>query len=185
MNKTAILLSAAIAFGTAVSAHAQSGTITFNGEITATTCPIDFGGGATGTDGNATVALGKVAAGSLTNGSRAGRKEIIMTVGGPAGTCTGSTSVAVELNPSRTAQVTPEGYLANTATTNPASNAVVALSDASGTDINLAGAWISPRVSIDPTAGAVLRFFGEMLAAGGDAGAGNVAGSVQYTLNYN
>jgi len=179
MNKLAICLSAALALGAVSSAQAQSGTITFNGNVTATTCDVSING-ATGTDG--TVTLPTVATGSLAAGNSAGKTPVTVHVGGSAAQCTSGT-VALELNPSRNALVT-NGRLNNLATVDKADNVVVGLRDSADRLIDVTTPWSSERVSLN-AGGADVVFAGEYFAEGGNAGAGKVSANVQYTLDYN
>lgn len=179
MNKLAIALSAALTIGAASSAHAQSGTITFNGEVTTTTCDVTINGTA-GTDGNIT--LPTVATGSLVAGNSAGKTPVTVHVGGGSAQCT-SGSVALELNPNRNAQVT-NGRLNNLAAAGPATNVVVGLRDSQDRLIDVSTPWTSERVNLT-AGGADVVFAGEYYAEGGNAGAGAVNANVQYTLDYN
>lgn len=180
MNKTALAASAILALFASASANAQSGTITFNGEVTAVTCDVSINGTA-GNDG--TVTLDKVTAGSLPQGATGGKKAVIVHVGGSDAQCT-SGSVALELNPSRNARVTPGGNLLNLEATTPAANVAIALRDAADRSINVSTPWTSPRVNLS-AGGADIPFAGEYIAEAGDAGAGQVNANVQYTLDYN
>ncbi len=179
MNKLAICLSVTMALGAVSSAHAQSGTITFNGEVTATTCDVTINGAA-GTDG--TVTLPTVATASLAAGSSSGKTPVTVHVGGSGAQCT-SGSVALELNPSRNAQVS-NGRLMNLAAASPAANVVVGLRDSSDRLIDVTTPWTSERVNLT-AGGADVAFAGEYYADGADAGAGNVSANVEYTLDYN
>jgi major type 1 subunit fimbrin (pilin) len=180
MNKIAIALSAALALGVVSSAHAQSGTITFNGEVTATTCDVSFNGAA---GNNPTITLPTVATGSLLTGNSAGKTPVTVHIGGAGAQCT-SGSVALELNPNRNASISTSGRLNNIAAATPASNVTVALRDDKDQLINVSTPWASDRVNLT-AGGADILFAGEYYAEGGNAGAGNVSANVEYTLDYN
>ncbi|MFP2768859.1 fimbrial protein [Oceanisphaera sp. KMM 10153] len=177
MNKIAIALSTAMALGAVSSANAQSGTINFTGNVTAVTCDVSFNGAA---GDSPTITLPTVATASLAAGSSAGKTPITVQIGGSDAQCT-SGSVALELNPNRTAAVT-DGRLNNT-DASPAENVVVALRDSQDRLIDLSAPWSSERVDLG-AGGAELTFAGEYYAAGGNATAGGVTAGVQYTLNY-
>lgn len=180
MNKLAIALSATLAIGASSSAFAQSGTITFNGEVTATTCQVTF----PGTGGSATdpiVTLPTVATTALaTAGNTAGKTPVTVQIGTAAAQCAGN-SVAVELNPNRNADQT-NGRLNNTDVAG-ATNVQVALRDANDAEIDLSTPWSSQRVNL-VNGVAEVEFAGEYYATGA-ATAGAVSSNVQYTLDYN
>ncbi len=180
MSKLAIALSAALAIGASAPAFAQTGTITFNGEVTDTTCEVVF----PGTGGSATdpvVTLPTVATTSLSAaGNTAGKTPVTVQIGTAALPCAAS-SVALELNPNRNADQT-NGRLNNT-DPNGSQNVQVALRDANDAEINLSVPWASQRVA--PTNGvAEVQFAGEYYATGA-ATPGAVSSNVQYTLDYN
>lgn len=181
MNKLAIALSAALALGASASASAQSGTITFNGEVTATTCEVAFPGSG-GTSADPIVTLPTVPTSALDAAGRtAGRTPVTVQIGTSAAPCNNS-SVALELNPNRNAQQT-DGRLDNTAATGAATDVQVALRDANDTEINLAQPWASARANL-VSGVATVEFAGEYRATG-TAGPGDVAAGVEYTLDYN
>lgn len=179
MKIAALFVPAVLACVAAPAVHAQSGTITFNGHVTSVTCDVSFNGTA-GPD--ATIVLPRVSTTSLTAGTSAGRTPITLRVGGAGAQCN-SGSVALELNPSRNAQVTASGRLRNLAA-NGADNVAIALRDADDRLIDISTPWTSKRVDLD-AGGAEIEFSGEYYADGADAGAGAVTTNVQYTLNYN
>ncbi len=182
MNKLVIAISSVLALGAATSAQAQTGLITFNGEVTAVTCEVTFPG-AGGTADNPVVTLPKVAATSLTAaGQTAGKTPVTLQVGSAATPCTAAT-VALELNPSRNAQVNAAGRLLNTLTVDNATNVTVGLRDGNDQAINLATPWSSARIA--PVAGIVSIPFAAEYNAEGAATAGQVSSNVQYTIDYN
>jgi len=180
MNKLAIALTAALALGASSSVFAQSGTITFNGEVTATTCEVAF----PGTGGSATdpiVTLPTVPTTALAAaGNTAGKTPVTVQIGTAAAQCAGN-SVALELNPNRNADQA-NGRLNNTDVAG-ATNVQVALRDANDAEINLATPWSSPRVNL-VNGIATVEFAGEYYATGA-ATAGAVTSGVEYTLDYN
>lgn len=180
MNRTGFILSAALVVGATANAHAQSGTITFNGEITSVTCDVSFNGTA-GT--NPTITLPKVATGSLTHGNSAALTPVTVHIGGTDPQCT-TGSVALELNPNRNANVSAAGNLNNVAGTTPATDVVVRVRDSQDRALNLSTPWSSERVNLG-AGGADIRFGAEYFAETANAGAGNVSANVQYTLDYN
>ncbi len=180
MKISALFAPAVLACVAAPAVHAQSGTISFSGYVTPVTCDVSFNGTA-GRD--ATIVLPHVSTTSLTAGNSAGRTPITLHVGGAAAQCK-SGSVALELNPSRTALVTASGRLRNLAAAGNANNVAVALRDADDKLIDISVPWTSKRVDLD-AGGADIELSGEYYADGGDAGPGAVTTNVQYTLNYN
>lgn len=180
MNKLAIALSAALAIGASFSASAQSGTITFNGEITATTCTITWpGSGGTATD--PIVTLPTVPTTALASaGATAGKRAVSLVIGGSDAQCT-SGLAAIELNPNRDANQA-NGYLNNTATVDPATNVQIALRDASDAPINIATPWRSAEIDLSTTQ--QIDFAAEYRSTAAAAGPGNVTASVGYTIDY-
>ena len=179
MNKLAIALSAALAIGAAFSASAQSGTITFNGQITATTCDITWpdNGGLT-TDPVVTLpTVPTTALGSA--GATVGRKAVSLVIGGSDAQCT-SGNAAIELNPNRDANQS-NGYLNNAATVDAATEVQIALRDAADKPIDLATPWRSAEIDLATTK--QIDFAAEYRATGA-ATAGNVNASVGYTIDY-
>jgi len=182
MNKLVIAISSVLALGAATSAQAQTGQITFNGEVTAVTCQVSFPG-AGGTASDPVVTLPKVAATSLTTaGQTAGKTPVTLQVGSAATPCTAAT-VALELNPNRNAPVNTAGRLTNTLTTGQALNVSIGLRDDNDQPINLATPWSSQRFA--PVAGVVSIPFAAEYTAEGAATAGQVSSAVQYTIDYN
>ncbi|GAB3063917.1 fimbrial protein [Stenotrophomonas tumulicola] len=180
MNKLAIALSAAVAVGASFSASAQSGTITIDGEVIATTCTITWPG-AGGLTENPTVVLPKVPVSSLAvSGATAGKWPILLQIGGTGGECT-SGKAALELNPTRNARVT-DGRLDNLDTTG-ATNVQIALRDAKDDRIDITTPWRSEE--IDLTASTKQIEFAAEYYAAGVATAGKVNATVDYTIDYN
>ena len=182
MKKISIALSAVLAVGASASAYAQSGTITFTGEVTASTCEVTFPGNG-GTTLNPTIALATVSTESLAAaGTTAGHKPFQIQIGSTGAPCAIGTGVAVELNPNHSDAIT-NGRLDNTLASG-AANVQIQLRDAADAPIFLSSTpWTSPRVAFDAGV-ATLDFAGEYYASA-VAGPGDVAASVQYTLDYN
>jgi len=182
MKKLVIALSTVLALGAVGTASAQSGTITFNGNVTATTCEVQFPGNG-GAVSDPTVTLPIVTAASLSQpGIAAGRKPVMIQIGTSTAPCSIGNTVALELNPTRNAQLT-EGRLTNLAPVDSAAtNVVVALRDANDAEIDLRVPWQSARETFDNGI-ATIAFSGEYYATGA-ATAGEVTANVQYTLDY-
>lgn len=182
MKKLAIALSAALAIGASFSASAQSGTITFNGQITSVTCTITWpGSGGTTTD--PIVTLPTVPTSALAaNGATAGKQTVSLVIGGSDSLCT-SGNAAIELDPNRTANQT-NGYLNNTveAVDGGATNVQIALRDASDAPINISTPWRSAEIDLSATK--QIDFAAEYRSTTAAAGAGKVAASVGYTIDY-
>ncbi|KRG73145.1 hypothetical protein ABB28_12270 [Stenotrophomonas chelatiphaga] len=182
MNKLAIALSAALAIGASFSASAQSGTITFDGEITATTCTITWpGSGGTATD--PIVTLPTVPTSALASaGATAGKQAVALVIGGSDAQCT-TGHAAIELNPNRDANQT-NGYLDNTvaAGAGGATNVQIALRDANDAPINISTPWRSAEIDLSTTK--QIDFAAEYRSTTAAAGAGTVAASVGYTIDY-
>lgn len=180
MNKLVIALSAALALGASASASAQSGTITINGKVTSTTCAITWPG-ATGTEQDPIITLPTVPTTSLASaGQTAGKKTVSLVIGAGTGTCT-TGKAALELNPSRNANQT-NGFLNNTAGTDPAQYVQIGLRDADDAAIDISQPWRSAEIDLATTQ--QIDFAAEYRAYG-VAEAGNVTGAVNYTIDYN
>lgn len=181
MNKLAIALSAALAIGASFSASAQSGTITFNGQITATTCDITWPGSG-GDAKDPIVTLPTVPTTALANaGNTAGKQTVSLVIGGSDTQCT-SGNAAIELNPNRDANQS-NGFLNNLidAVSGGAENVQVALRDDKDAPINIATPWRSAEIDLSSTQ--QIDFAAEYRASG-TAGAGQVNASVGYTIDY-
>ncbi|WP_349985548.1 fimbrial protein [Stenotrophomonas sp. WHRI 8082] len=181
MNKLFIALSAALALGASASASAQSGEITFNGEVTSTTCAITWPG-AGGTAQDPIVTLPTVPTTSLAAaGATAGKQAVSLVIGTGTGTCTTGTA-ALELNPNRDAKET-NGFLDNTATVDAAPGVQIALRDDSDAAIDIRKPWRSAEIDLSTTQ--QIDFAAEYRAsAATGAGAGKVTSAVNYTVDY-
>lgn len=164
--------------GVAAPAFAQSGDITFNGEVTTTTCDVSFNGKL---GENPVIVLPTVADTSLRMGNSAGRTPVHVHIGGTAPGCA-SGGVTMRFDPAHSASLL-NGRLVNTAATAAAPHVVIGLRDDRDQVIDLGAGWISPVVSLLP-GGADMLFHAEYYADGGDAQSGLVQASLQYTLSY-
>jgi len=179
MKMPVVLLPAVLVlFGAAAAAHAQSGTITFNGRVTSTTCEVSFNG-VIGNDPQ--IRLPTVSAASLKAGQSAGRTPVNVHIEGDDPVCMEG-GVRVQLNPANRSRLR-NGRLANEALAVDGTNAVVGLRDANDTLINLATAWTSP-VRNPGGNGSDISFFAEYYADGADAIAGVFQAPLEYTLLY-
>jgi major type 1 subunit fimbrin (pilin) len=169
---------------TSMQAQAADGTITINGAVSDTTCSIN--GAASGTPADVTATLPTVTAGALSSaGATAGTSnlgDIKLVLSGCSGTAT--KAVARFENGPNVDQ--SSGNLINKAASSPATNVQVRLLNAKLQPINVLtnlnndvatnGAAISGNA-------ATLNYFAQYFATG-KATAGNVATSVQYTMQY-
>ncbi|MGM3273875.1 fimbrial protein [Ralstonia sp. 24A2] len=176
MKKIAIAIAGALTLGAAATAQAQSdGTITFNGEVLATSCVIEAGG-TTGAD--ATVELPKVAQNSLkADGARIGDTPFSIKIGSAASPCTQNNVQAYFHN---RGNVNAAGRLNNEPT--GAANVNVVLLNSDHDVINLSNNTNSKIVPI-VSGEAQLDFFGQYYATGA-AGAGTVKTGVEYSIVY-
>lgn len=182
MNKT--LLSAALIAGFGVAAlapqvaRASDGTITFNGAVTGTTCTINVGT-TTGT-ASAAITLPTVSTTALTTaGSTAGATLFNIYLTGCTGTLT-----KVSTNFEAGANVNAAGRIINTGAAAPsATNVDLQLTDSASNPIVI-GSGASPSTYVAYTGGnATLPYYVRYYATGA-AGAGNVKGTVQYSIVY-
>lgn len=176
MKKIAIAIAGALALGAAASAQAQSdGTITFTGNVIATSCVIAAGGSA-GAD--ATIALPEVAQNSLNaDGARIGETPFSIKIGDALNKCTQNNVQAYFHN---TGNVNAAGRLNNEP--GGAANVNVVLLNSDHQDINLSN---NTNSKVVPIVGgeAQIDFFGQYYATGA-AGAGTVNTGVEYSIIY-
>lgn len=179
MKSTVSLLPAALAMlGVASAAHAQSGMITINGEVTSVTCEISFNG-VIGNDPN--IRLPTVPASALQEGASAGRTALNVHVQGTDPVCNNG-GITLQLDPRRAARL-QNGRLVNQALTVRGTNAVVGLRDAEDKPIDLGIGWTSPPAP-GTGDGTDILFYAEYYADGGDAIPGVFQAPLQYTLMY-
>lgn len=171
--KKIILAASALALGS-VAAHATDGTVTINGKVTDQTCKVSAN------SKDITVTLPTVGVGSLAT----------------AGTTAGRTPFTINLENCKAGQVSAffetggnvdaaSGRLNNTGN---ASNVQVQLLSDSSVVIpvlaNAAQAPVTTKATVAKDAdSAALNYYAEYYATG-KAGAGDVATSVKYTINY-
>lgn len=171
--KKIILAASALALGS-VAAHATDGTVTINGKVTDQTCKVSAN------SKDITVTLPTVGVGSLAS----------------AGTTAGRTPFTINLENCKAGQVSAffetggnvdaaSGRLNNTGN---ASNVQVQLLSDSSKVIpvlaNAAQAPVTTKATVAKDAdSAALNYYAEYYATG-KAGAGDVATSVKYTINY-
>jgi len=196
-----IVLSAALAavlgfVAFAPQAKAADGTITFNGEVTDTTCTVTGGGAATGS-GNITVTLPTVSASALpADGKTAGDTKFALVLGGGANCVNGKTAALWVETSATPALDTLTGALTNQAPGGAGNVQVRLLNPANSMPINLAvnaavtnGASViaannQPAATISNNT-ATLNYIGQYLAKGGAATAGKVSTYLTYSMQYN
>jgi major type 1 subunit fimbrin (pilin) len=187
MKKTLLTAALLTAFGVAAvapqaqAANSSSGTITFTGSLTASTCTVAVNGGSS--TQTVTLPTTPLVNGVLgTAGSSAGWTAVTLALSGCTG-LTGYTKVLPYF--SGTGIDATTGYLNNTGT---ATNVEVALSNAQSTTnaLTLQGASGAQNAGTQLLSASTPTFsyFAGYVATGGASTAGNVSASVQYTLNY-
>jgi major type 1 subunit fimbrin (pilin) len=186
MKKTLLTAALLTAFGVAAvapqaqAANSSSGTITFSGTLTASTCTVAVNGGASTT--TVTLPTTPLVDGVLaSSGTSAGWTAVTLTLSGCTG-LTGYTKVYPYF--SGTGIDTTTGYLNNTGT---ATNVEVALSNTNSlTNVltlqGASGAQNAGTQLLSATTPTFAYYAGYV--ATGAATAGGVTASVQYTLNY-
>lgn len=167
----------------AADGQAQTATVSFNGNLLATTCSVAARGNGGSSAGDATVILAPVPSTSLpAAGSRIGRRTWQIIVGSTADPCL---APRVQVGFRNGGNVNAEGRLSNTGT---AGNVDVVISNAepgSGNpDINLATNANSQVRDIPPTTGWVTLSYASEYYATAAATGGTVTTSVQYDLIY-
>ena len=171
--KKIILAASALALGS-VAAHAADGTVTINGMVTDQTCKVSAG------SKDITVTLPTVGVGSLaTTGTTAGRTPFTINL---ENCKAGEVSAFFETGGNVDAA---SGRLNNTG---DASNVQVQLLSDSSVVIpvlaNATQADVTTKATVENDGdSAALNYYAEYYATGA-ATAGNVATSVQYTINY-
>jgi major type 1 subunit fimbrin (pilin) len=180
----AAMLSMSLIALTSMNAHAADGTITVNGAVSDTTCSIN--GIASGSPADVTTTLPTVTAGALSSaGATAGTSnlgDIKLVLSG----CSGAATKAAARFENGPTVDQSTGNLVNNAASTPATNVQVRLLNAAMQPINILtntnndaaanGASISGGA-------AELNYFAQYYATG-KAAPGNVATSVQYTMQY-
>lgn len=199
MKKTLISTALAAVMGFAMLAptvaSASDGTITFNGQITDTTCTVTGGGAATGT-GNITVTLPTVSVSSLSgDGSTAGDTNFSLILSGA--NCTDGKTAALWIETTQTPALdTATGALTNQASGGAGNVEVRMVNPANNQPINLGindyvinGASVvaannQPAYTISGNTG-TLKYVAQYLAVGGAATAGAVNTYLTYSMQYN
>lgn len=199
MKKTLLSAVLAAAFGFVAlvpHAHAADGTITFNGQITTTTCTITGGGAATGT-GNITVTLPTVSTTALSAAAKtAGDTNFSLILGGGTN-CTNGKTAALWIETTQTPALdSTTGALKNQASggatnvevrmVNPANNLPIDLSKnvAVTSGVTLIAGSNQPAAKIASNT-ATLDYVGQYLAVGGASTAGAVSTYLTYSMQYN
>lgn len=197
MKKTLFSAVLAATFGlVALQASASDGTITFNGEVTDTTCTITGGGAAQGTS-NITVTLPTVSTTALaTAGQTAGDTAFSLVLGGGTN-CTNGKTAALWIETTQTPALdTTTGALTNQAAGGAANVEVRMVNPANNNPINLGinaavasgdtaiAANNQPAASIQGNT-ATLKYIGQYLAMAGGAQAGAVSTYLTYSMQYN
>lgn len=177
------LLSAALIAGLGIAAFAPraalatDGTITFNGKVTAATCT------ATAGTGNA-VTLPTVSTTALSGvGKTAGSTLFNIVLSGCSGTMAN-----VAANFEAGAGVNAAGRIANTGAAATAATGIdLQLTDVTGTVINIGSSSPSPAVPFTGATGTTVSipFYVRYYATAATPGAGNVKGTVDYSIVYN
>ncbi|MBW4204106.1 type 1 fimbrial protein [Enterobacter cloacae subsp. cloacae] len=176
MNKSIISLVITALAGLSAQAMANTGTITFTGELTANTCNVSVDGGAA----SSTVTLPTVAAGVLdASGKSAGDTAFTLALSG----CTGTLQTASAFFEAG-AGVNTDGRLVNTGT---AKNVDIQLLDGSKSNgvINAgSAAQVASAGYVDVSGGSATLPYTARYYATGATEAGTVASSVTYNIQY-
>lgn len=177
MKTSLIALSLASAIGASVfapAAMASDGTITINGQISATTCTVTAGGSA---DGNKTITLPTVSNTVLTSaGAKSGLTSFSINLSGAS--CTNGAAAKAVFDGGQINLAT--GRLTNSGT---ATNVEVGLVNSDGSDIKLGDATTIKGATVAGNA-ATLNYGAQYVSLGG-ATQGSVASSVTYSISYN
>lgn len=180
MNLSTLRLAfAGTALVASMAASAADGTITFTGDITATTCIVGPGTGAGGAAKAIKIKLPELATSALgTDGATNGDTDFSLKLGGGAD-CVGQSGKLGKMAFSG-ANINPTtGRLTNTGT---AANVEVELVSA-GTPLHLANDKID--FAVNATGDNEFPMTARYRASGGAAGQGDVSTTVEYTLSYN
>lgn len=168
--------------GIATQAQAFDGTINFTGQVSAVTCTISAAGGTT----TGTVTLPTVAKSSLaTAGFTAGTTQFSINLTG----CTGGSPVPTQAAAwfENSGDVNASGRLINSATGGAANVEIALYNLASSTPIVIgggSGAIGSSGTAYPITSGSATLNYQAKYYSIGLAGAGPVAGKVNYTIQY-
>lgn len=170
-----------VSFAQAATTGTSGGTINFTGAVNADTCNVTVNGDGTGTT---MVALPTVQASYLkTAGVTTGQTTFKMEVEGCKTTSTRAGGDTVKAYFSGGPSVDTNGHLSNTAATDAATNVVLELVDGTTKEsIQVGTPSTTGFVSIN--SGKASLSYDVRYLSMGEAGAGNVESSVQYTLVY-
>jgi len=172
-----ILISAAGALALAGSAHAQSGTITFIGQIVEQTCVVQPRVAGTDAGRDFIVGLPDVARQQLAAaGARGPHATFELVVGSPEHPCGQS---QVEGRFATMGDTTVAGRLGNRGS---ASHIEVVVMDAQGADVDLANPGSAQRVKLEDGIGRLQ--WQAAYVASAPVSAGNVMARVQYLVDY-
>lgn len=188
MKKTLFSAVLAATFGlVALQASASDGTITFNGDITDTTCTVTGGTGTDGAAQNVTVTLPTVSTTALgTAGQTAGDTQFQLIIGASGQTgCTNGKIASLHFEPSQSPMIdATTGNLKNSTASGSATNVQVAVLNDKKAVINLNTSANSTQATIANNT-ATLTYYGQYVATGGASTAGTVNTNVVYSVAYN
>jgi major type 1 subunit fimbrin (pilin)/fimbrial protein len=182
LKKTLLVLSLGLAAGVAgTSAFANTGTINFEGRITASTCPIEIVNPADGSIGNQ-VKMGNVEASRFTAvGQEHGGKSFALRVPDNSGcNITPTSKASVTFN----GTADPSGnYFALTPTADAAKGAVIALKDRTG--IPLVPGSSSADYDLNDSGSTDLPFYATYRSTALVVTAGMASADVQFVVDIN
>ncbi|WP_245746881.1 fimbrial protein [Paraburkholderia lycopersici] len=162
---------------------ADGGTITFNGNVSATTCTINAGGGATGSGGDMTVTLPSVSASMLgASGATAGRTPFSIILSGCSGSATQVSTFFA--NGTLVDQTTGQLILDSTS---GAKNVEISLLGESQAPIVVGapnGQQNSQLVTLNSSGPTTLKYFAQYIGTGKTVTPGSVSSQVSYSLTY-
>ncbi|WP_195440283.1 fimbrial protein [Klebsiella oxytoca] len=181
MNKKIIAMGVIIGLSSATSAFAVDGTITFNGQITDTTCTISVDGGSN----DATVKLPTVSTGTLASaGATAGATPFTISLSNCSGTSLNTASTYFE--PGTYVDSTTGRLNIDSTASDAATNVQVQLLNADRNPI-VAGASVANGqndIPVDISSGSgMLNYYAQYYATGAST-AGSVTTQVDYTMVY-
>jgi major type 1 subunit fimbrin (pilin) len=173
------------AFGTANAAD-DSGTITFHGVVTSSTCTVRGGAGTDGGDHNFSVTLDGVPATSLAaQGSTAAQKSFNVDIGGPGESDCGATAGTVaSMSFITSPQVDTNGNL-NNLLTDDGTDAQIQLLNNDGTVINLATANAGLQEATIVGNQAQLTYSAQYFAKNAGTTPGKIETNAVYQVSYN
>lgn len=190
MNKTFLYAALATVCGFAALAPratlAADGTLTFRGNISATTCDITGGSGTNGGNGDVVVPLPTVSTSALAAPNQtAGATPFSLTIGGTGATnCTNGKVARLAFTASSALIDASTGNLKNTTGASYATNVEVGLLNNNNQPINLYTSANSSEAEITGNT-ATLDFVAQYVATGGAATEGTVDTNVEYSVTYN